>query len=83
MNNLLTLREQLNCDQCLLSNSISQFNTLQMNGSNTKQHLNDHHSTDLMNLIRQQKEMNELAMLKNSKKMSKKESQKITKLEKK
>lgn len=54
-----------------------------MNGSNTKQHLNDHHSTDLMNLIRQQKEMNELAMLKNSKKMSKKESQKITKLEKK
>lgn len=83
LNNLLSLSEQLNCDQCMLSNSISQFNTLQMNGSNTKPHLTDH-SADLMNMIRQQKEMNELAFLKNvPKKLSKKESQRITKLEKK
>lgn len=83
LNNLLSLSEQLNCDQCMLSNSISQFNTLQVNGSNTKQHMSDH-SADLMNMIRQQKEMNELAFLKNvPKKLSKKESQRITKLEKK
>ena len=87
LNNLLSLSEQLNCDQCMLSNnynvsnSYSQFNTLKMNSANSKQHLADH-STDLMNLIRQQKEMNELAFLKNGKKL-KKESQKIAKLEKK
>ena len=85
LNNLLSLSEQLNCDQCMLSNSYSQFNTLQMNGSNAKQHLADH-CADLMNHIRQQKELqqNELAFInsKNGKKL-KKESQKITKLEKK
>lgn len=81
LNNLPSLLEQLNCDQCM-SNSYSQFNTLQMNSSSTKQHLSDH-CTDLMNQIRQQNlTESELAFLKNSKKF-KKESQKITKLEKK